>query len=190
MPKPLFILVGGPNGAGKSTLGQAVVKVQYKVENYLNADFIARGLVGLRKEERDIAAGKTILNLIKENFSLGKSFAVESTLSSNVARRWVTAAKDRGFRVVVLYYYLRTPGLAVQRVAKRVKRGGHDISKEIILRRYKESLKQLREFYVVETDDLIIFDNSSKKPNLIASKKDAILNIAHEKDYQRIFGKR
>ena len=85
MPKPLFIIVGGPNGAGKSTLGRPLSNEHYGVPDYINADFIARSLVGLPEKERDIAAGKIMLKLIKENFAAAKSFAVESTLSANVA---------------------------------------------------------------------------------------------------------
>jgi predicted ABC-type ATPase len=177
MKKPIFILVGGPNGAGKSTLGQSAVAEIYGVKDYLNADFIARGMAGLPESERDVAAGKALIRLVEGHFAERKSFAVESTLSSNIALKWLHRAHKLGYADVLIYCYLPSVKTAIQRVADRVRRGGHGIPKSTIIRRYRESLRQLLESYLHISTEVLIIDNSSAEQFLIARKKNAILSV-------------
>lgn len=61
----------------------------------------------------------------------------------------------------------------------RVSKGGHDIAPELIKRRYKESLKNLKEILPI-VDNLYLFDNS-KEFKSIKTKKD-IENTSWLKD--------
>jgi predicted ABC-type ATPase len=110
---------------------------------------------------------------------------VESTLSSNIARRWIERANECGYQTILIYYYLSSALLAVRRVAKRVLRGGHFVDRETIFRRYKESLRQLSKFYLSAVEVFMIFDNS-KSSRLIASKSHAIIDVTDEKLYHKL----
>ena len=43
-PEPHLILLAGPNGAGKSTAAPDLLRGAFHVDEFLNADVIARGL--------------------------------------------------------------------------------------------------------------------------------------------------
>lgn len=60
--------------------------------------------------------------------------------------------------------------LAIERVKTRVSEGGHNIETEVIRRRYKNGIKNLFEIYLSIADEVMIFDNSAGKPELIAEK--------------------
>ena len=65
-------------------------------------------------------------------------------------------------------YYLWLPGfkLSLKRIAERVKRGGHNIPKEVVIRRYGRGLINLFRHYMPLSDYCAIFDNSTT-PNLV-----------------------
>ena len=68
------------------------------------------------------------------------------------------------------YFWLRSEKLAIERVKSRVKEGGHNIEKEIIIRRYYRGIKNLFDVYIPIVDEAIIFDNSAGEPVLIFEK--------------------
>jgi predicted ABC-type ATPase len=65
---------------------------------------------------------------------------------------------------------LQNVDLAIERVRTRVLEGGHNIETEVIRRRYKNGIKNLFEIYISIVDEVMIFDNSGGKPELIAEK--------------------
>ena len=69
-----------------------------------------------------------------------------------------------------MFFWLQTIELAKERVATRVLEGGHDIPNDIIERRYLNGIKNLFSIYIPIVDELMIFDNSQVKSELIASK--------------------
>jgi predicted ABC-type ATPase len=60
--------------------------------------------------------------------------------------------------------------LAKERVNVRVSEGGHNISPDVIARRYKTGLRNLFEIYLDVVDGALIFDNSEGKHELLAIK--------------------
>lgn len=70
----------------------------------------------------------------------------------------------------MLFFWLQTIDLAKERVAKRVLAEDHDIPKDVIQRRYINGIKNLFSIYIPIVDELMIFDNSQMKSELIASK--------------------
>ena len=58
-------------------------------------------------------------------------------------RRYVSlikAAQDAGYKVTLLFIWIDSPLTAIQRVAERVVKGGHNIPSEVIERRYYRGL--------------------------------------------------
>ena len=73
---------------------------------------------------------------------------------------------------------MQTIELAKERVATRVLEGGHNLPSDIIERRYLNGIKNLFSIYIPIVDELMIFDNSQMKSELIASKsEDSLLEI-------------
>ncbi|MGL5941220.1 MAG: hypothetical protein ACRC2S_12635 [Waterburya sp.] len=60
--------------------------------------------------------------------------------------------------------------LAVNRVAKRVASGGHDIPEATIRRRYERGRKNFIELYSPIADYWIVYDNTGATRNVIAEK--------------------
>lgn len=79
-------------------------------------------------------------------------------------------ARNKGYTVTLLFFWLQTIDLAKERVATRVLEGGHNIPKDVIEIRYINGIKNLFSIYMPIVDELMIFDNSQMKSELIASK--------------------
>jgi predicted ABC-type ATPase len=71
-----------------------------------------------------------------------------------------------------LFFWLQTVDLAIERVKNRVLEGGHNIEQNVIIRRYHNGIKNLFDIYLPLVDELLIFDNSEGKHELIAEKLD------------------
>ena len=77
--------------------------------------------------------------------------------------------------------------LAIERVKTRVSEGGHNIENEVIRRRYKNGIKNLFEIYISIVDEVMIFDNSGGKPELIAEKTfESEVNILNEIKFNKL----
>ncbi len=81
MDRHLYI-ISGCNGAGKTTASYTVLPEILKVEEFVNADEIARGLSPFNPDSMAIEAGRLMLKRIDELILKGKSFAIETTLAT------------------------------------------------------------------------------------------------------------
>jgi predicted ABC-type ATPase len=169
MSQPHVIVIGGPNGAGKSTIAPLVLRDYLAVPDFVNADQIAAGLSAYNPEGAAFEAGRIMLRRLQELAASGQSFAFESTLSSRTFSVFLTKLKARGYRVDVCYVWLNSVALAQERVALRVKMGGHHIPAEVIERRYARSAQNFRNLYLPMADKWSVFDNSElANPQLVA----------------------
>ncbi len=78
----IVVLIAGPNGAGKSTAAPKLLRDTLKVDEFVNADQIARGLSGFNPEVAAFAAGKLMLQRMRDLVRRRSSFAFESTLAT------------------------------------------------------------------------------------------------------------
>lgn len=107
---------------------------------------------------------------IKELISGGENFAFETTLSTKSYKNKIIKAKENGYRVTLLFFWLQNIDLAKERVKTRVSEGGHNIEPDVIERRYIREIKNLFDIYLPIVDGTLIFDNSEGKHELIADK--------------------
>lgn len=112
-----------------------------------------------------------MLNRIQELLNHKVDFAIETTLSTRTYINIISQAKSLGYEVCLLYFWLNSPEMAIQRVAKRVSQGGHNIPTETIKRRYKLGIKYLFDLYAENVDKLMIMDNSIGDAEIIAKKE-------------------
>lgn len=142
MAKTLYI-IAGCNGAGKTTASITILPEILQCEEFVNADEIAKALSPFHPESVAIAAGKIMLDRIEELLDGEHSFSIETALSTKSYVNLVRKAQSRGFVVQLLFFWLPTPEAAIQRVAKRVSEGGHNIPQEVIIRRYYAGINNL-----------------------------------------------
>lgn len=167
--QPHISIIAGPNGAGKSTCGPSVLQKHFNIFEFVNADTIATGLSAFRPEDVAIEASRIMLKRIKTLASKNANFAFETTLASRSFAPWLQKIKKQGYQFTLVYFWLHTPNLAIDRVAERVRLGGHSVPDDIIKRRYRKSIRNFFELYQPIADNWGIFDNSyHNNPNMIA----------------------
>ena len=180
-------IVAGCNGAGKTTASFGILPAILECKEFINADEIARGLSPFQPETVNFEAGRIMLNRIDELMQKQVDFAFETTLSTKSFTQTVLKAQKSGYDVTLLFFWLNSVELAIERVAKRVSEGGHNIPKKIIERRYKRGVDNLFELYLSICDNILVFDNSDKTPQLIFKKmKDNSIEITDNQTFNQI----
>ena len=167
MTKHLYI-IAGCNGAGKTTASRTILPKSLLVKEFVNADEIAKGLSPFNPEGVAIEAGRLMLERIKYLLSKGESFSIETTLATRSYVKLVREASKSGYMVHLIYFWLNSPQLAVERVAERVSEGGHNIPYDVILRRYAKGVDNLFKLFMDEVDIWVIYDNSQYQRERIA----------------------
>lgn len=168
--KKLYI-IAGCNGAGKTTASFTILPEILDCKEFVNADEIAKGLSPFQPEKVPFEAGRIMLNRINELLSENVNFAFETTLSTKSYKSKINEAKEKGYRIILLFFWLQNIELAKERVKVRVSEGGHNIEPEVIARRYLRGIKNLFDIYLPIVDGAFIFDNSQAKPELLADKQ-------------------
>ena len=87
--RPSIVILAGPNGAGKSTAASALLQGTLAVEEFVNADVIARDLSGEDPDRAAIGAGRVMLTRMRELADQRVSFAFETTLASRSIESWI-----------------------------------------------------------------------------------------------------
>ena len=167
--KNLYV-IAGCNGAGKTTASFTILPEILDCKEFVNADEIAKGLSPFQPDKVAVEAGRIMISRINNLLEDELSFAFETTLATKSYKNKILLAKNKGYNVTLLFFWLQTIDLAKERVATRVLEGGHDIPKDVIQRRYINGIKNLFSIYIPIVDELMIFDNSQMKSELIASK--------------------
>ena len=144
--KQLYI-ISGCNGAGKTTASYTVLPDVLECKEFVNADEIARGLSPFNPGMA-IEAGRLMLQRINELLKNQQNFSIETTLATRSYTRLVHRAQEQGYKVNLIYFWLSSPDLAIQRVAQRVCNGGHDIPKRVVLRRYQAGIDNFFNIYM------------------------------------------
>jgi len=163
----LFI-IAGPNGAGKTTASYTVLPEMLNCREFVNADEIARGISPFQYEKAAIEAGRLMLHRINELIKHKVDFAFETTLSTRSYVNTIIQAKESGYFVTLVYFWLSSPELAIERVKARVEDGGHNIGVDVIKRRYVSGLKNLFNLYIPISDYWMVINNSESPFKLIA----------------------
>ncbi len=111
-----------------------------------------------------------MLNRVNELLNENETFAFETTLATKSYKQKIIEAKEKDYNTTLLFFWLQNVELAKERVKTRVAEGGHNITPEVIERRYQNGIKNLFEIYLPIIDGALIFDNSNGKHELLAHK--------------------
>ena len=165
---PNLFIISGCNGAGKTTASMTVLPETLECHEFVNCDEIAKGLNPLNPDSAKVTAARLMLVRIKKLISLDADFAIETTLATKSYHALVKNAQEKGYNIKLLYFWLQSPELALQRVAERVKNGGHNVEEHIIRRRYSSGIRNLFKLYLPVVDYFILIDNSVMPREVIA----------------------
>ncbi len=186
LEKNLYI-IAGCNGAGKTTASFTILPEIINCKEFINADEIARGLSPFQPQKVAFESGRIMLKRIDDLLNENESFAFETTLSTKSYKNKILNAKEKGYNVTLLFFWLQNIDLAKERVKIRVSEGGHNIEPDIIARRYKNGIKNLFKIYLPIVDGALLFDNSVGKHEIIAFKTiDGYLNIIDKQKFNQL----
>lgn len=184
---PDLYVISGCNGAGKTTASYTVLPDMLNCREFVNADEIAKGLSPFQPEKVAIEAGRIMLNRMKDLRTLNSDFAFETTLATKFYRQFIREAQLKGYFVTLLFFWLNSPDLAIERVKSRVISGGHDIPIETIKRRYDSGIRNLSKLYLPISDYWMIIDNSITPYQVIAEGfRDNNIEIYNQDIYNKI----
>lgn len=158
------VILAGPNGAGKTTTAEAVIRDVEGIACYANADTIARGLAAFEVERGAVEAGRVMIRWLERLAGHGEPFGFETTLSGLSWIRHIARWRELGYTIGLVYVWLPSAEMAVQRVAKRVAAGGHAIPPEVIRRRYQRGLENFWNHYRPVVDWWAVYDNEHGPP--------------------------
>lgn len=183
---PRLFIIAGCNGAGKTTASYTVLPDILKCDEFVNADEIAKGLSPFQPEAASIQAGRLMLEKINKLLIQKKDFAFETTLSTKSYKNLIIKAQNLNYKITLLFFWLKSPELAIKRVETRVIEGGHAIPNDVIKRRYKNGLSNFFSIFEPLVNDWLFIDNSGNPYQIIAQKKSSHLIINHKSKWEAI----
>jgi len=175
-----LVVIGGPNGAGKTTAAVRLLPDSLDIREFVDADAIARGLSPFNPEANAVAAGRVMLQRLRDLAGAGENFAFETTCSGQTQLRLLQECRNMGYQLTLLFLWLPSVHIAIARVANRVAQGGHSIPMDVIVRRYHAGLRNMLHRYLPAVDTASIYDNSGASPVLIAERKPDSHFIVHD----------
>ena len=99
---------------------------------------------------------------------------IESTLSGKYLKNVINKAKEKDFKIVLIYLFLETEDENISRVRNRVLNGGHDVPLEDIKRRYFRSRNLFWNTYKDMVDKWMLFFNGDDNYELIAEDDEVL----------------
>ncbi|MEK0193466.1 zeta toxin family protein [Microcoleus anatoxicus] len=179
---PNIYIIGGPNGSGKTTVSLRLLPNFLECFEYVNADAIAAGMSQFNPESVAILAGRLMIQRLRTLSDSGTDFAFETTLAARNFARFLINCKIKGYTINLIYFWLQSPELAIERVQRRVESGGHSIPEDVIRRRYDRGRRNLTSLYLPLCDSWMVYNNSSPDLLLVARKNAQGEPIIYERE--------
>lgn len=161
-------IISGCNGSGKTTCSYSLLPEMLECRQWVNSDEFAKALSPYDPAAASVRASRYMLMKIRMLMDKGETFSIETTLATRTLLKIVAEAQQKGYEVTILYFWLSSPQMAIDRVKKRVATGGHFIPDEVIKRRYYMGLDYLFNIYIPVCDHWILADNSTMPFKVIA----------------------
>lgn len=184
---PRLYIISGCNGAGKTTASYSLLPEMLQCSEFVNSDEFAKGLSPFDPSKASIQASKYMLLKIRYLLRKQSDFAIETTLATRTLLNTVKMAQAAGYSVTLLYFWLRTPEMAIERVKARVAAGGHNIPEDTIVRRYHVGIDYFFHQYAPICERWILADNSQIPFRVIAEgSKTDVINVKDEETFLKI----
>jgi len=168
----LFVFAG-PNGSGKSTLVNIFLnELKHQGLPYICPD-ASFSFLYPNPPSDSIAYRQCYIEAMVHSESLrrrllnnGDDFAFETVFSTIEKVDFLREAKKKGYLLSVSFVTTDDPNINIDRVAKRVEQGGHDVPADKIIQRYHRSMELLRYLFEL-ADELSVYDNSAARYRLV-----------------------
>lgn len=165
-----IVIIAGANGVGKTTFARAFLR-EYDYE-FLNADEIAKSLSAENPQAKKISAGKLFFQKLKSAVEDNKSLLIESTLSGRYLQKFLENLKDKNYQITIIFLFADSTEILIERIAERVKKGGHFVPGEDVKRRFVRGKDNFWRIYKDLADSWSLFYNMSNDFKKIAAGED------------------
>ena len=183
---PRLYILSGCNGSGKTTASYTLLPEMLECSQFVNSDEFAKSLSPFNPSEASVSASRYMLQKIYYLLGNHLDFCVETTLATRSLMGIINDAKSRGYEVLILYLWLKSPELAISRVKSRVEAGGHNIPEHVVRRRYYMGLNYFFETYAPVCDRWILADNSTSPFSIVAEGGKSSISIKDKEKYDII----
>lgn len=150
-----YVLIAGVNGTGKSSLRGVLEGQEVLLGHIIDADAIAKA-----NSFDNIAAGKAAIKEINYCLENNISFTQETTLSGHRTVRTIRQARRQGYYITLFYVGLNTVEECLLRISNRVRKGGHNIPKQDVIRRFDNRISSFSKVLPF-CDEVIFYDNEN-----------------------------
>ena len=183
---PKLYIISGCNGSGKTTASYTLLPDLLNCREFVNSDEFAKSFSPFDPGAASVTASRYMLMKINYLLERKADFAIETTLATRSLLQIVRQAQQLDYETTVLYFWLNSPELAIERVRDRVESGGHHIPDAVIRRRYVMGLQYLFDVYIPVIDRWILADNSKPPFSVVAEGSKDVIYIKDNEKYQLI----
>ncbi len=184
---PRLFIISGCNGSGKTTASYSLLPEMLECNEFVNSDEFAKSLSPFDPSSASVSASRYMLMKINYLLEQKADFSIETTLATRSFVGIIRDAHERGYSVTILYFWLNSPELAIQRVRNRVSEGGHNIPEPVIRRRYVMGLQYFFDTYRDLCDRWVLADNSKTPFTVVAEGTKDSIHIRDEEKYKLIW---
>ena len=126
-----YTIIGGVNGTGKSSFTGVLKASTTDLGVIIDVDKITASVGG-----KALEGGKIALQKINDCLDKGICFTQETTLSGSFVPKTARRARELDYSIRLFYIGLDTAEECLERIQNRVRRGGHNIDTEDVVRRF------------------------------------------------------
>jgi predicted ABC-type ATPase len=174
--KNQLIIVGGANGSGKTTFARAFLEDKDYI--FLNADEIAKSISPTQMDKYKVTAGKLFFERFQQITANKQNVLIESTLSGKYLLKHLPGLSEQ-YEITMFYVFINNIKVCIERIKERVKKGGHHVPTEDVIRRFDRSLYNFWCLYKNKVHKWYVYSNISDEYEEImygTSKEQFIVN--------------
>lgn len=151
----MYTIIGGVNGVGKSSFTGVLKGRTNDLGTIVDVDKMTAQLGG-----NALAGGKAAVKLLDDCLVKGVSFTQETTLSGKRTEITARQAREKGYYIRLYYIGLDTAEESLFRIENRVRRGGHNIATDDVLRRFSDRFEAVAKV-LPYCDEAEFYDNDN-----------------------------
>jgi len=184
---PRLFIIAGCNGAGKTTASYSLLPEMLECHEFVNSDEFAKSLSPFAPSNASVAASRQMLMKVNYLMENRMDFSIETTMATRSFMNIISDARELGYTITVIYFWLNSPELAISRVRARVNAGGHNIQDEVVRRRYLMGLQYFFDIYSKLCDRWVLADNSKTPFTVVAESTGNVTNIRDLEKFKLIW---
>lgn len=184
---PRLYIISGCNGSGKTTASYTLLPDLLNCREFVNSDEFAKSLSPFDPAAASVTASRYMLMKINYLLERRADFCVETTLATRSLMKIIQQAQGLDYEITILYFWLNSPELAIQRVHDRVAAGGHNIPDHVVRRRYVMGLQYFFDTYIPVIDRWVLADNSRSPFTVVAEGSKQVMYIKDNEKFHLIW---